>query len=562
MIQPYEKKLTIKQAGIFIFLIIGSITASSQTVSVYQTTKDETQTLDPRPNRYMGNISNGGRIITIDGDVEYQTMDGFGASMTGSSAYLINKKMNSVQRESVMNSLFTSSGINLSFIRHSIGSSDFSLFNYTYHDPGDEFSTDVDDEDVIPMLQLAKNKNNELKILGTPWSAPAWMKDNFSMMGGSLKNDHYDDYALYLVRYMKEFAQKGLPIYAITMQNEPLHTTTQYPSMKMEWYQQSNLLRYDLGPLMAQENLNTKVLLYDHNWDVTDYARDILNISQTAVYTAGTAFHGYAGTFNAQSTVYNYNQSKGIWFTEVTGTDQYSNFGDNLKWLATNLLVGSIRNWSKSILLWNLALDNNNGPKNGGCNDCRGVVTVNSNGTFDEEVEYYALGHLSKFVNPGAKRVKSNNNNIIKNVAFKNPDGSFVLVAFNTSSSYRFFKVRSGGKQFSYGLVGGALVTFKWYPSTNSRLATDVESEELFNEHSEGFIYPSPISDWATIDIGSFETDKATFTLVDLKGQVVYEHHLTDQVTKIDLKGSFESGVYIAYLDGENFSTKMRIIIK
>lgn len=561
MILPLKMKFVIKQLSFLLLLFHMSV--SAQTVTVHQTNKTATQKLTPLSNKTFGNTSNGGRIITIDGNTEYQTMDGFGAAMTGSSAYLMNQEMNSTQRNSLMNSLFTSGGINLSFVRHSIGSSDFSLSDYTYHDPGTSFSIDVDKADVIPMLLEAKSKNSQLKILGTPWTAPAWMKDNFSMMEGSLKNDHYDDYALYLVRYMKAFADEGLPIYAITMQNEPLHTTSQYPSMRMEWYQQSNLLRYDLGPLMAQENLNTKVLLYDHNWDVTDYAIDILNIPQTAAYAAGTAFHGYGGAVGAQSTVYNSNTSKGIWFTEQSGGDWSTDFGNNLNWYAQNLLIGGIRNWSKSVLLWNLALDTNNGPQNGGCNNCRGVVTVNPNGSFDEEVEYYALGHLSKFVEPGAKRVKSNDNNIIKNVAFKNPDGSLVLVAFNASSSNRSFKVRSGGKQFKYTLSGGALVTFKWSSSSNREedLATDL-NEELIEEKLSDFIYPNPISDWVTIDLSKHEVDKATFTLVNLQGQVVYEHHLSDQVTKINLKESFESGVYIAFLDSENFSKRMKIFIE
>jgi len=399
--------------------------------------------------------------------------------------------------------------------------------------------------------------------MGTPWTAPAWMKDNFSMKSGQLKDDHLDDYALYLVRYMKAFRDEGFPIYAITMQNEPLHYPNSYPSMQMPWYTQSNLIKYHLGPLMNQENLNTKVLLYDHNWDNTNYARDILSNSGAAQYAAGTAFHGYAGNVTDQSVVYNHNQNKGIWFTEQSGTDLYSNFGDNLRWYAENLLIGSIQNWSKSVLFWNLALDTNNGPKNGGCSDCRGVVTVNNNGSFTKEVEYYALGHMSKFVDPGARRVRSTLVNDIINVAFRNPDGTFVLVAFNKSNNPRFFRVRHNQKQFGYFISGGALVTFKRDPTSNSRIAGEEPLVEgLVDETLVGeFAYPNPASDAITLDLSKDGLESARFTLVNLQGQVIYEHFLTEQKTKISLDDSVIPGLYFAYLDAEGFAKKMKIII-
>ena len=354
----------------------------TQTVSVYQTTKDGNQKLTRGSERTFRAASCGGDVINVSDAVQYQAMDGFGAAMTGSAAYLMNNEMTEAQRNTLMNDLFGSDGIGLSFVRHSIGASDFSLSDYTYHDPGNTFSADVDKADVIPMLLQAKAVNAELKIMGTPWTAPAWMKTNGSMKGGSLTDDHLDDFALYLVRYMEAFEGEGLPIYAITMQNEPLNETSAYPSMRMEWFQQSNLLRYHLGPLMADRSLTTKVLLYDHNWDETNYAKDILSIPETAQYAAGTAFHGYAGSVDAQSTVYNHDPDKGIWFTEQSGGGWSPNFDENLDWYAQNLIMGAIKNWSKSVVLWNLALNTEDGPQNGGCSNCRGVVTINDDGTY------------------------------------------------------------------------------------------------------------------------------------------------------------------------------------
>lgn len=555
--------ISFRTISILLIFLIVNYNGFSQTVTVYQTTKNESQKLSKRSDRVFAETVCGGNIINISADIEYQTMDGFGASMTGSSAYLINQKMNSTQQNDLMNNLFGADGIKLSFLRHSIGSSDFSRSNYTYHDPGTTFSITKDKDDVIPMLQLAKTKMSNLKIMGTPWTAPAWMKTNNSMMEGALKDDHLDDYALYLVRYLEAFADVGLPIYAITMQNEPLYTTSSYPSMKMEWFQQSNLLRYHLGPLMAERGLTTKVILYDHNWDITEYAADILSIPETAQYAAGTAFHGYAGDVGAQSIVYNHDQSKGIWFTEQSGGDWSPDFEDNLNWYARNLIIGSIRNWSKSVLLWNLALDNNDGPQNSGCTNCRGVVTVNSDGSYTEEVEYYVLGHLSKFVDPGAKRIKSNYAGDIQNVAFKNPDDSHVLVAFNTSESSKYFKVRADDKEFGYTIPGGALVTFKWnYMSSRSANAKEKNTDIPPLEINEHFLDLDQIKHSFHIDLSKHEVDRATLTLVNLKGQVVYEQQLTQQVSEIDLKESLTPGTYVAYLEGENLNKKMKVFLK
>ena len=548
-------------AGLCVFTLT-SLTA--QSVTVYRTTGSGSEKLEKKKNINFVKKKDGGSIVNIDSNVKYQSMDGFGASMTGSSAYLMNK-LSKTRKENLLNSLFTSSGIKLSFVRHSIGSSDFSLGNYTYHDPGKTFSISKDRAAVIPMLKAAKRKNKQLKILGTPWTAPAWMKDNNSMFEGELKDDHLDDFALYLVRYLKAFKKDGLPIYAITMQNEPLHVTSSYPSMKMYWPQQSNLLKYHLGPLMAKEKVNsTKVLLYDHNWDDTGYAKSILDIKDSKKYAAGTAFHGYAGSVGAQTTLRNYHKDRGIWFTELSGGDWSTNFGNNLDYYAKNIIIGSVRNWSKSVLFWNLALDEKDGPQNGGCSNCRGVVTIKKDGSFTKEIEYYALGHLSKFVAPGAKRIKSDNRGDIITVAFRNPDGRLILVAYNKSTKSKTFKGRTGDKEFKYAMPGRSLVTFKWRPSSSKELINDFSesNQGVINSNANAsFIYPSPIKDSFTVDLTSVGLEKATLSIIDITGQVISEYRLVDEITKLNLPDSTASGIHIALLEGENVSKFMKIAV-
>lgn len=424
--------------------------------------------------KFAANAGSSEITITVNEDSTYQVMDGFGAAMTGSSAYLMNKKMKPWQREALMTDLFTgkdgNSGIRLSFIRHTIGASDFSLNSYTYNDMPqgqtdptlDQFSLGADTIDVVPMLLEAKEKNADLKLMGSPWSAPAWMKETYTLNGSWLKVTWYKTYANYLVKYLKAYEAQGLPVYAITLQNEPLHETSSYPSMRMDPGNQISFVNNDLGPAFKDSGITTKIIVYDHNWDRPDYPIAVLSDPTTRNYVAGSAFHAYYGDFTQQSAVHNAFPTKDIWFTEITGSVG-SSFAGDLKWNATKLLIGATRNWAKSILLWNLALDQKSGPRNGADTACRGVVTIDSiTGKYTPNVEYYVLGHISKFVDPGAVRIFSDNNGPIENVAFKNPDGSKVLIALNNSDVEKTFTVKWGARSFTHKLPAGAVATFKW----------------------------------------------------------------------------------------------------
>lgn len=465
--------------------------AAGETVGVWMTTADQSRLLAQQANVAFG-PDNGSASYTIDVNegTTYQTMDGFGAAFTDSSAWLVYTRMSTAQRNTLMQRLFGSGAndIGLSMVRQPMGASDFTVngLDYTYDDTCctvNDFTIGHDTATIIPVLQQAKALNPNLKIIGTPWSAPAWMKNNNSLFGGTLNTGQYADYATYFVKYVQAYAAQGLPIYAVTLQNEPHHETGTYPSMRMEPAEQANFVKNNLGPAFANNGIGTKIIVWDHNWDEPNYPIAVLNDAAARPYIAGSAFHCYAGAVGAQSQTRDAYPDKGIWFTECSGGQWATDFGSNLKWNMQNLIIGSIRNWAKGVTFWNMALDQNFGPQNGGCTDCRGVVRIDStNGSVAYNVEYYVLGHASKFVAPGAVRIASSSySNGIETVAFRNPNGSKALIALNATSASTSFKVRWGGQAFTYTLPAGAVATFTWANNTGpTPTATPIPSTPFY----------------------------------------------------------------------------------
>jgi glucosylceramidase len=428
------------------------------------------------PLSFDSDSTGAGVNVLIDDETTYQSMVGFGAALTGSSAYVISTHLSEARQDEVLRDLFDpEEGIGISFIRLTIGASDFSLSDYTYNDLGsgqsdravDGFDLSMEEEYLIPILRKILEINPDLNIMATPWSPPAWMKTNENLEnGGRLKGLFQDSYAIYLVKYIKAMEERGIPIHSITVQNEPLYAAP-YMSMEMSSEEQKIFIRDHLGPMMETENLDTKVIIYDHNWDDIGYPMDILSDPSARQYIDGTAFHCYAGDVNAMSTVHDQYPDFGIYFTECSGGDFAPDYAENLSWNVDNLIVGATRNWSKSVLFWNLALDENSGPRNGGCQNCRGVVTVNSaNGTYTTNEEYVLLGHIGKFVRPGAVRIKTLNTRSqnISQVAFKNTDESVVIVAFNHRNRAQTLRLRYGDDRFAYELESGMLTTFVLNP--------------------------------------------------------------------------------------------------
>ncbi|GAB6928929.1 hypothetical protein JCM10914A_29120 [Paenibacillus sp. JCM 10914] len=500
-------------ASIFAQTASPAAAATGETVKVWLTTGDKNHLLTPQNDTaFQPDTNPMEHTINVDEEVQYQTIDGFGASLTDSSAWLLFTKLDAGKREEVMRKLFDpEEGVGLSYIRIPMGASDFALDKYTYNDlpegQTDEnlehFSIAYDLDYIIPVLKQALEINPDLKFMGSPWSAPAWMKTTGSLMKGKLKEEYYGVYAQYFVKFIEAYKQEGIEIDAVTLQNEPQYEPATYSGMKMDPEDQAAFVK-ELGPALEEANLSTKIIIWDHNWDDPAYPIEVLNDVDAYPYIDGTAFHGYAGIVDNQSLVHDPFPDKGIYFTESSGGQFAPNFSDNLVWDLQNLIIGATRHWAKTSLKWNLALDENHGPFVGGCGDCRGVVTVNQatkEVTYNEE--YYSFGHASKFVKPGAVRIKSNSfdGGGIENVAFLNPDGSKALIVLNPAKSEREFKVRSGNESFVYSLPAGAVATFTWNGTPGSNgpdMLTPysrVEAEDYDPQGSTGGVTATIVTD-------------------------------------------------------------------
>ena len=284
------------------------------------------------------------------------------------------------------------------------------------------------------------------------------------MIKGKLAPEHYDAFARYLHRTVKAFEADGVPVYALTIQNEPHFQPENYPGMHMEPADRAAFVGRHLGPLLARGGSKIRILEWDHNWDRPHEPLAVLADPVARKYLSGTAWHCYGGDVSAQSKVHEAYPEKETWFTECSGGDWAPDWGGSLKWMTQNLIIGTTRNWAKGVILWNLALDENSGPHLGGCGDCRGVVTINQKtGAITRNVEYYVLGHASRFVKRGARRIDSDTNiDGLETVAFQNPNGSIVLIAVNGSSEERLFSVVVGTAGFSSSLAAGSVKAFTW----------------------------------------------------------------------------------------------------
>jgi len=405
--------------------------------------------------------------ITIDTSKTYQEMDGFGYTLTGGSAKHITN-MSASAREKLLQELYgTGKGdIGVSYIRISIGASDLDekLFSYDDLPEGEtdenmeKFDLGYDKQYLIPVLQQILKINPDIKILGSPWSPPVWMKDNGDTRGGSLKPEYYPAYAKYFVKYIQEMKANGITIDAVTIQNEPLHPGNN-PSLLMPAEAQKEFVRDHLGPEFEKNNIKTKIIVYDHNADRPDYPITILDDPEAAKYIDGSAFHLYGGTIDAVSQVHDAHPNKNLYFTEQW-VGAPGDFAKELTWHTENLIIGAPRNWCKTVLEWNLAADENQMPHTdrGGCDRCLGAVTI----TGDEvtrEPAYYIIAHASKFVRPGSVRVDSNMVDGLPNVAYQTPNGNVVAIVQNTSKEDRTVKVNAGEKNAVVALKAGAIAT-------------------------------------------------------------------------------------------------------
>jgi glucosylceramidase len=329
-------------------------------------------------------------------------------------------------------------------------------------DPGlVNFSLNPDRVDLIPLLKEILVINPAIKIMGTPWSPPVWMKDNNSFVGGSLQTQYYAVYAQYFVKYIQQMKAEGITIDAITPQNEPMHAGNN-PSMLMTASQQTDFIKTHLGPAFLAANISTKIIIYDHNCDKPEYPISILNDAAAKAFINGSAFHLYAGDISALSTVHNAHPDRALYFTEQY-TASTGNFGGDLKWHLKNVIIGSMRNRSKIALEWNLANNSSFGPHTpGGCNTCKGAITIESASLFTRNVGYYIIAHASKFIPPGSVRISSTVAGSLQNVAFKTPTGRKVLLVENDGGSAELFNIKHNGEWVVCSLEAGAVATYIW----------------------------------------------------------------------------------------------------
>jgi glucosylceramidase len=406
--------------------------------------------------------------ISVDATETYQEMDGFGIALTGGSAFLINNLAPEI-RETLLKELFLrdDNSIGISYLRISIGASDLDAAVFSYDDlPAGEtdvnltkFSLGHDTVDLIPVLKSVLKLNPKIKIMGSPWSAPVWMKNNHSSVGGSLLPEYYAAYAHYLVSYIIGMKSEGIPIDAITIQNEPLYGGNN-PSMVMLATEQRDFIKNNLGPAFKSAGISTKIIVYDHNCDHPEYATDILGDPEAYKYIDGSAFHLYGGDISALSQVHEAYPDRHVYFTEqwVGGPGK---FGPDMKWYMQNVIIGASRNWSKAVIEWNLASDSLYDPHTpGGCKNCEGAITIGSG--YTRNVSYYILAHASRFVPAGSVRIASNSLTTLPNVAFKTPDGRLVMLVLNIGDVTETFNIGFKGKFATTSLSSGAVATYVW----------------------------------------------------------------------------------------------------
>jgi len=450
--------------SIWVLTLLNICHAQNTTPIAYITSGDQSQLLQKQLLQKKS-IDSTTRIL-INPKQQFQTIDGFGFTLTGGSALLI-QQMQPAKRKALLQELFgkTADAISISYLRISVGASDLSESVFSYHDLPNgemdtllhEFNLSRDTIHLIPLIKQILAINPTIKLMATPWSPPTWMKTNHNSMGGSLIPQYYRSYARYLVKYIQSMKAKGIAIDALTIQNEPQHGGNN-PSMLMTASEQALFIKAHLGPLFKQHAVKTKIVIWDHNCDHPEFPIQVLNDADANQYIDGSAFHLYAGDIAALSTVKNAHPSKNIYFTEQW-TGSKGSFDGDLKWHVKNVLLGALQNHSKIVLEWNLANDGSFGPHTpGGCTECKGALTIDG-ATVIRNVAYYIIAHAAKFVPPGSVRVQSNRTRNIESVAFLTPKGDTILILLNNGTVMDQLNIGHRNQWFDLALKAGDVAT-------------------------------------------------------------------------------------------------------
>lgn len=378
-------------------------------------------------------------VIYVDTKIRHQNIEGFGASITDSSAHLINKHLSNEDKDIIMKDLFTLDGINISMIRNAMGASDYAVKYYNYQETKeDNFDLGHDRIDVLPITKKAYELNDNLTVMASPWSAPGWMKTSNSMVGGTLNNDQYENYAQYFVKYIHQMKEEGIEIKYVTPQNEPMFVPKNYPGMYMDATMQMEFVSKYLKPTFKEHKISTKILGYDHNWDRTEYPLALIEEGSVD----GIAWHWYGGDVKVQKIIHDIDPTKEVFFTEGSGGEWIPEFEPAF----SNLMRSSIeilRNRSRSLILWNLALDEENGPfvPGFGKSTCRGLVKIDKRtNQYEYTIDYYGLAHFSKFVPKYSYVIESNASDGMSNIVFE-AKNEYIVVLYNDDNKTKRTKI-------------------------------------------------------------------------------------------------------------------------
>jgi glucosylceramidase len=413
-------------------------------------------------------------ILDVDDSKSFQRMEGGGASFTDSAAWLVNEKLSPAVRDDVMRNLFDpKAGIGLSFLRNPMGASDLTRTEYTYDDDARDrsnprlphFSIAHDLADIVPLTKMARQLNPDLRIMMVPWSPPAWMKDNNSLVHGDILPRFYSHLTNYFVKTIQAYEAQGITIDYVAINNEPTCCPEiDYPSVNLLPAEQITILKSNWFPVWKKKHIPSKILLLDFNWCNQGLVTPLLQETaiRTSPFVAGVAYHGYCGKPSVQTENHDAFGAEAF-FTERTGSVKNNPASQHKKDM--NLMIGVFRNWGRTFTKWPVAADEHQGPHVGGCATCTGLITVHSEdapGKVEYGIEYYTMGHYTKFVPVGAVRIDSTDSESVPNAAFKNPDGTLALIAYNNTNDAQSFQVRWRSQVFRYSLPVNTSVTFLW----------------------------------------------------------------------------------------------------
>lgn len=463
----FLKSAALCSAALFTLSCASQKTFSSSEAEVWLTKGDESVKLQKQPALKFGAGNSSVAEISVDAEQKFQTVDGFGFTLTGGSVEVLNK-LNLEKRNALLQEIFGKGekSISVNYIRLSIGASDLNGEVFSYDDlPAGQTDPELlkfsleKDRPVLEMLKEILKINPDIKIMAAPWSPPVWMKTNGSSVGGSLKPEYYSVYAKYFVKYIQQMKKEGITIDAITPQNEPLHPGNN-PSLLMLSDEQKVFIKNHLGPEFQKAGLKTKIVVYDHNLNKPEYAINILNDPQAKKYVDGSAFHLYEGEVSAMSTVHNAHPDKNLYFTEQW-TGSKDKFDGDFNWHIKNVIIGTMRNWSKTALEWNLANDQNFEPHTpGGCTECKGAITVLDSQNFTRNVSYYIIAQASKFIPANSVRIASTETENLSSAAFRTPSGKTVLIVHNGTDDLQNFNIKFNGIVASAQLPAKSAATY------------------------------------------------------------------------------------------------------